>query len=137
MARYTVLGKTFLNGRMCEAGDVVDYDGQPGSTLQPMETRPSVDIPDDWRDENGLKRIALAKTLGAPKQRLSAAEADQWISNELANREAKAAEKKAAPSPVKSLFTPTPNVSASASAADDQTGTVVKPLVPSTPHETT
>lgn len=99
MARYTVLEKTFINNRLCERGEVVDYDGQPGSTLQPMETRPQVDIPDNWREENGLKRIALARSLGAPKQRMSAADADLWISNELAHREARDAEKKASPAP--------------------------------------
>jgi hypothetical protein len=96
MARYTVLERTFINGVMANAGEVVEYDGQPGSSLQPMDTRPSVDIPDNWRDKNGLERIALARSLGAPKARLSAADADAWISNEVGNRDAKAKDEPAA-----------------------------------------
>jgi hypothetical protein len=93
MARYTVLERTFINGTVANPGEVVEYDGQPGSSLQPMDTSPSVDIPDNWRDKNGLERIALARSLGAPKARLSAAEADAWINNAIVNRDAKAKEK--------------------------------------------
>lgn len=87
MAQYRLLDKTFINNTLREKGEIVDYDGQPGSTLQPVDTESKVDIPADWRDQNGLQRIALARSLGAPKQRLSAADADLWIENELANRD--------------------------------------------------
>jgi hypothetical protein len=87
MAQYRLLAKTFINGAPQDAGAIVEYDGQPGSTMQPVATTSKVEIPDDWHQQNGLQRIALARSLGAPKQRLSAAEADTWIQNELANRE--------------------------------------------------
>jgi hypothetical protein len=112
MAQYRVLEKSFINNMVHEKGDIVEYDGSPGSTLQPVETHSKVEIPDNWRDENGLKRIALAKSLGAPGLRLSAVAADQWIQNELDNRElAKTTgktEKAAAPSLTDKLFTPKP-----------------------------
>lgn len=87
MARYRLLAKTFINGAPQEAGAIVEYDGQPGSTMQPVDTKSDADIPEDWRSQNGLQRIALARSLGAPKQRLSAADADLWIQNEIDNRE--------------------------------------------------
>lgn len=87
MARYRLLAKTFINGAPQEAGAIIEYDGQPGSTMQPVETSSTAEIPENWRDENGLKRIALAKSLGAPPIRLSAQQADTWIQNELDNRE--------------------------------------------------
>lgn len=87
MAQYRLLEKTFINGALRDKGEIVEYDGQPGSTLQPVNARPGIDIPADWRDQNGLQRIALARSLGAPKQRLSAADADLWIQNEIDNRD--------------------------------------------------
>lgn len=87
MAQYRLLEKTFINNSLQEAGAIIEYDGQPGSTMQPVETTSKVDIPENWRDQNGLQRIALAKSLGAPPLRLSAAMADEWIANELANRD--------------------------------------------------
>lgn len=110
MARYRLLERTFINNSLREAGEIVDYDGQPGSTLQPVETKSKVDIPEDWRDQNGLQRIALARSLGAPKQRLSAADADVWIANELDNRELAKAEPAPKPSILDKLMTPTPAV---------------------------
>lgn len=103
MTLYRILARTFINGSLREAGEVVDYDGVAGSTLQPVETNSAVKIPDDWRALNGLQRIALARALGAPKSRLSAADADQWIGNELENRAtvttAKPAAAKSEPTP--------------------------------------
>jgi hypothetical protein len=99
MAQYRLLDKTFINNSLHEKGAIVDYDGQPGSTMQPVETNSKVDIPEKWQEQNGLQRIALARSLGAPKQRLSAAEADVWIQNELDNRELAKTKAKTEPKP--------------------------------------
>ena len=99
MAQYRVLEKMFINNMLHDKGDIVEYDGSPGSTLQPVETHSKVEIPEKWRDENGLKRIALAKSLGAPPLRLSAAAADTWIQNELDNRELAKEKAKTEPKP--------------------------------------
>jgi hypothetical protein len=37
MAKYRVLTKSFINNAIVEAGDVVDYDGKPGSNLELIE----------------------------------------------------------------------------------------------------
>lgn len=109
MTLYRILAPTFIGGSLRETGEVVDYDGRPGSTLQPIETNAEVKIAADWRTLNGLQRIALARSLGAPKSRMSADAADQWIVNELDNRELKAGNK---PAP-----TVAPETTASASAS--------------------
>lgn len=122
MARYQLLDRTFINGSLREKGEVVEYDGQPGSTLQPLDVKPAVDIPDDWREQNGLQRIALARSLGAPKRSLSAADADLWIGNELDNRATQKAQKP----------TPAPKPFASLAPSTEPTA-----VVPSTEPETT
>ena len=132
MAQYRVLEKTFINGNLRDKGDIVEYDDQPGSTLQPVETNSKVEIPANWRDENGLKRIALAKSLGAPGLRLSAVAADQWIQNELDNRELAKTKAKTEPKPslTDKLFTPKPATPAPAPTPSPAAA------VPSTPaHE--
>lgn len=40
MAKYRVKEKSYIGTRICEAGDVVDYDGKPGSNLEPVEEEP-------------------------------------------------------------------------------------------------
>lgn len=37
MAKYRVLTKSFINNTIVEAGDVVEYDGKPGSNLELVE----------------------------------------------------------------------------------------------------
>ena len=37
MARYRVLETTFMNGRILKEGDEVDYEGEPGSNLEPID----------------------------------------------------------------------------------------------------
>lgn len=37
MAKYRVLSKSFINNAIVEAGDVVEYDGEPGSNLELVE----------------------------------------------------------------------------------------------------
>jgi hypothetical protein len=128
MAKYRVLAKTFINGSPQDAGAIVDYDGQPGSTLQPVATTSKVDIPDDWHDQNGLQRIALARSLGAPKQRLSAAEADTWIQNEIDNREL-------AKTQVKTEAKTAPSFTDRLMAKPTPTAAVTVPSTP--PHEPT
>lgn len=34
MPRYRVLAKSFINNAIAEEGDVVEYDGKPGSNLE-------------------------------------------------------------------------------------------------------
>ena len=36
MAKYKLTAPTFINNSLYKEGDVVDYDGKPGSTLQPV-----------------------------------------------------------------------------------------------------
>lgn len=86
MARYRLLGPTFIGGSMRQAGEIVEYDGTPGSTLQAIDQNSKVDIPEDWRTQNGLQRMALARQLGAPKSRISAEQADAVIAAEVESR---------------------------------------------------
>lgn len=88
MARYRLLEKTFINNALWDAGAIIEYDGQPGSTLQPLDVKAKGDIPEGWHNQTGAQRIALARSLGARKERMSVGEADAWISNEIENREA-------------------------------------------------
>lgn len=37
MAQYTVLERSFINNALAEAGDIVDYDGEPGPNLELIE----------------------------------------------------------------------------------------------------
>lgn len=37
---YRVLEKSFINGRICEPGDIVEYDGKAGSALEPIKDAP-------------------------------------------------------------------------------------------------
>lgn len=37
MPKYKVLAKSFINNSIVEEGDVVDYDGKPGSNLELVE----------------------------------------------------------------------------------------------------
>lgn len=37
MARYRVLEKSFINNHLVEANAEVDYDGEPGTNLQPLD----------------------------------------------------------------------------------------------------
>ena len=37
MPKYKVLAKSFINNSIVEEGDVVEYDGKPGSSLELVE----------------------------------------------------------------------------------------------------
>lgn len=37
MPKYKVLAKSFINNSIVEEGDIVDYDGKPGSNLELVE----------------------------------------------------------------------------------------------------
>ena len=37
MKKYTVIEKSFINNKLCEPGEIVDYDGEASSNLQPIE----------------------------------------------------------------------------------------------------
>jgi hypothetical protein len=37
MARYRVLEKSFINNRIVEEGDEVEYEGKAGSNLEPLD----------------------------------------------------------------------------------------------------
>lgn len=37
MAKYRVLAVSFINNALVQAGEVVDYDGKPGSALELIE----------------------------------------------------------------------------------------------------
>lgn len=37
MAKYKVLVKSFINNTIVEAGTVVEYDGKPGSNMEPVK----------------------------------------------------------------------------------------------------
>jgi len=39
MAKYRVLSKTFINNALREEGEIVEWDGKPGSTLEPVKER--------------------------------------------------------------------------------------------------
>lgn len=37
MAQYRVLAKSFINDRIVEEGDIVDYDGETSDNLEPVK----------------------------------------------------------------------------------------------------
>jgi hypothetical protein len=37
MAKYKVLAQSFINNKIVEVGEVVDYDGRPGANLELIE----------------------------------------------------------------------------------------------------
>lgn len=37
MPRYTLTARTFINGSLGEPGEIVEYSGWPGSTLEPAD----------------------------------------------------------------------------------------------------
>lgn len=37
MPKYKVLAKSFINNSIVEEGDIVEYDGKPGSNLELIE----------------------------------------------------------------------------------------------------
>lgn len=39
MPKYYVLTKSFINNTIAEAGEVVDYDGKPGSNLELVQEK--------------------------------------------------------------------------------------------------
>lgn len=48
MAQYKVLQKSFINNNIVEEGEIIEYDGKPGTNLEPMKSRRSAkpDVPD-------------------------------------------------------------------------------------------
>lgn len=38
MAKYKVLERSFLNNRLHEAGDIINYDGTPAANLEPVDS---------------------------------------------------------------------------------------------------
>ena len=49
MAQYKVLEKSFINNSIAEEGDIVEYDGTPGTNLEPLKTKrsPKTDASDE------------------------------------------------------------------------------------------
>lgn len=47
MAQYEVLEKSFINNRIVEAGEVVEYDGEPGPNLKAFKKGKKVEAPAD------------------------------------------------------------------------------------------
>lgn len=41
MAKYEVLELSYINDRLVQAGEVVEYDGTPGTKLKPVEAKPA------------------------------------------------------------------------------------------------
>lgn len=39
MAKYKVLVQSFINNKIVEAGEIVEYDGRPGTNLEPIEPK--------------------------------------------------------------------------------------------------
>jgi hypothetical protein len=37
MAQYRVLAKSFINGKIVDEGDIVEYDGEIASNLEPVK----------------------------------------------------------------------------------------------------
>ncbi|GAB6966351.1 hypothetical protein JCM25156A_03880 [Komagataeibacter kakiaceti JCM 25156] len=37
MAKYKVLTRSYIGGKIREAGEVIEYGGNPGSNLEPMD----------------------------------------------------------------------------------------------------
>jgi len=57
MAKYHVLVKSFINNTIAEAGDVVEYNGKPGSNLELVaekkpEAAPKKGGPAKYHDES-------------------------------------------------------------------------------------
>lgn len=58
MAKYRVLSKSFINNAIAEEGDVVEYDGKPGSNLELIEEaskgggKPAKGGKDEGKDES-------------------------------------------------------------------------------------
>ncbi len=43
--KYTVLERSFINNRIVEEGDVIDFDGEPGPNLEPVGTKETLTLP--------------------------------------------------------------------------------------------
>jgi hypothetical protein len=39
MAKYRVLEKSYINGRIYEEGEIVEYDGEASDNLEPIKVR--------------------------------------------------------------------------------------------------
>lgn len=84
MPKYRVLAKSFIDNRLVEEGTIVDYDGQPGENLEPLDADGAKQL--DQLDDANLEAIARQKSAalgGAP---------DAAVVAEAASAAAKAAE---------------------------------------------
>lgn len=111
--RWSVTKTSFINGRLEQPGNVVEYDGVPGSNLDPIDEdakaakaaaaktsgkpglapaphpdadRSLVEILDGWEHLEPKQRIAIAVKLGAARQGLTADAANTVIKDEIARR---------------------------------------------------
>lgn len=66
MAQYRVLKKSFIGNHLREEGDIVEYDGKPGSNLEPVDvggakrgsSRRGSSSPSDAGDTGGDSELA-------------------------------------------------------------------------------
>jgi hypothetical protein len=59
MAKYKVLTKSFINDRIVEEGDVVDYDGVAGPNLEPVKGKKAAQAAADSPEESGASDAPL------------------------------------------------------------------------------
>lgn len=78
MPEYKVAKRSFINGRLHEPGDIVTYDGEPGSNLVSVDASLSEKIIpvsaeeltelDDLR--NSMKKCSAKRRISIPKRKL-------------------------------------------------------------------
>lgn len=67
MAKYRVLAKSFIGNTLVEEGTVVDYDGEPGPNLEPMDKQATKAAKDAGGAEaRNAERLANAGKTGDP-----------------------------------------------------------------------
>lgn len=65
MPKYLVLETSFINNRIHEAGDEIDYDGIPSTNLKPIESLPKEVIEKaENADQESQERIDMAASAG-------------------------------------------------------------------------
>lgn len=65
MAKYRVLEASFIDNKMCKEGDVVEYDGIPGSNLEPLDA-PAEKAAKKVDPAGDKKRLEAAAQTGSP-----------------------------------------------------------------------
>lgn len=74
MAKYRVKTLSFINNRLCNEGEVVDYDGIPSDNLEPM----------DAAGEAAASKTAAAAAEDIARQKAAAVGADPDLAENVA-----------------------------------------------------